>query len=606
MTRRRDFLKFAVGVVPGLHFTGLAARSVPKRGAAPLQPIAAQVPTTLEATVVPGAKPALRIPLSEVGKFKQHGYGTWKLGGGLKAELRTDLMPGGYEASAAGKGTELLRFFTITDVHITDKEAPNQLIQVGRMTEAVTPISASIYSPVMMCTTQVLDAVVRTVNALHAKHPIDFGLSLGDVCNSAQFNELRWYIDVLDGKVIHPSSGAHLGADSIDYQKPFQAAGLNRSIPWYQTLGNHDHLFMGSFPVDNTLRPDLRAAYTSDTVFTAGNVLADVANLKDHTYSMGVLDGSTPYGEIKYAGKATDFQPAPKVAADPDRRPLGIGEWMAEFSRSTSAPAGHGFDPAQARTGFACYSFLPKANLPLKVIVLDDTQRDDDGSLEIHGHGFLDQARWDWLKGELASGDAAGQLMIIAAHIPLCVAETNPPAPLLPGRKQDPMAWWVNPDPKARVQNAVDLPGLLAELHRHPNLLLWLSGHRHLNTVKAFVGPTPESGFWQVETSSLRDFPQQFRTFAIRLNGDGTISVVTTNVDPAVQAGTLAAKSRSYAIAASQIVKDGDQVEAQNPTGDKSIHFMPRGSYNAELFKQLSPAMTGKLMALAGTLGRKA
>ena len=92
MTRRRDFLKFAVGVVPGLHFAGLAARSVPKRGAAPLQPIAAQVPTTLEATVVPGAKPALRIPLSEVGKFKQHGYGTWKLGGGLKAELRTDLM----------------------------------------------------------------------------------------------------------------------------------------------------------------------------------------------------------------------------------------------------------------------------------------------------------------------------------------------------------------------------------------------------------------------------------------------------------------------------------------------------------------------------------
>jgi hypothetical protein len=45
----------------------------------------------------------------------------------------------------------------------------------------------------------------------------------------------------MDGKMIVPSTGAHVGADSIDYQMPFQAAGLDSDIPWYMVLGNHDH-----------------------------------------------------------------------------------------------------------------------------------------------------------------------------------------------------------------------------------------------------------------------------------------------------------------------------------------------------------------------------
>jgi hypothetical protein len=234
---------------------------------------------------------------------------------------------------------------------------------------------------------------------------------------------------------------------------------------------------------------------------------------------------------------------------------------------------------------------LPKPNLPLKVIVLDNTQREDDGSTEIHGHGFLDLPRWNWLKAELAAGDDAGQLMIIAAHIPLAVDETNPP----PAGKTSPMGWWVNPDASAPVQNAVSLPDLVAELHRHPNLLLWLAGHRHVNVVKAFVAPQPENSFWQVETPSLRDFPQQFRTFEIYLNSDTTISIIATDVDPAVQDGTSAAKSRSYAIAATQIVKGLDVIEDRNTTGDASIHRMPGGSYNAELVKQLTPQMQAKI-----------
>jgi metallophosphoesterase (TIGR03768 family) len=546
-------------------------------------PIASDVQTTLQRTVAPGATPSTAIALSEVSKYAQYGYGNWNYGSGLPYDRRLDIMPPTYSGSAVTKKTKLLNFFTISDIHITDKESPNQLIYLQHRYSTL-PVGASLHSGIMPYTTHVLDAAVQTVNALHKQNPIDFGLSLGDACNSTQYNELRWFIDVLDGKVITPSSGAHLGADTIDYQKPYKAAGLDKTIPWYQTLGNHDHFWIGSIPVDYSLRKDLRQSYISDEVFATGDVLRDRTKINSRDCYMGVLDGSTPCGDLIKAGPVGNFNSAPKVVADPDRRSLLRTEWMNEFFKTSSSPVGHGFNLSNANNGFACYSFVPKSTVPIKVIVLDDTQKEDDDSADIHGHGFLDQARWAWLKKELADGDAAGQLMIIAAHVPINVEVTAP---------NSQMGWWLNP------QNAVTLPNLIAELQSHPNLIMWVSGHRHLNTVKAFISPdpvnAPEKGFWQVETPSLRDFPQQFRTFEIYLNSDNTISIVTTDVDPAVKEGTPAATSRKYAIAATQIIGTSDFTTKNNPTNDPTIKPMPTGSYNAELVKQLSPEMRAKM-----------
>ncbi|MCJ7516211.1 MAG: TIGR03768 family metallophosphoesterase [Dehalococcoidia bacterium] len=545
-------------------------------------PIDSDVQTTAQRTIAPdtiatGLSP---IELSSISQYSKYGYGNWHYGPGLPSVLRTDIMPAGYSGASVTKKAKLLNFFTITDIHITDKESPNQLIYLQQLNSNGAQ-ETSIYSPVMLYTTHVLDAAVQTINALHQQNPFDFGISLGDTCNSTQYNELRWYIDVLDGKVITPSSGAHAGADTIDYQKPYQAAGLDKTIPWYQALGNHDHFWIGSLPVSDFLRQ----SYISDTVIAIGDVLADPRNISKPDYYMGVLNGSTPDGDITGAGPVANFSSPPKVVADPDRRSLLRTEWIKEFFTTTSNPVGHGLnlvDPNQEK-GFACYSFVPKANIPLKVIVLDDTQSENDGSADIHGHGYLNSTRWAWLKKELADGDTAGQLMIIAAHVPIGVMPAN-----------SEMEWWLDP------QNAVTLPNLITELHSHPNLIMWISGHRHLNTVKAFISPdpvnAPEKGFWQVETSSLRDFPQQFRTFEIYLNSDNTVSIITTDVDPAVKAGTTAATSRKYAIAAEQIV--GADIYDYNPTNDPTIKPMPTGSYNAELIKQLSPEMKSKMQAL--------
>ena len=62
----------------------------------------------------------------------------------------------------------------------------------------------------------------------------------------------------------------------------------------------------------------------------------------------------------------------------------------------------------------ACYTFYPKADMPIKVIVLDDTDKMDCGP-----YGCLDEPRYNWLINELESGQAADELMIICSHIPV-------------------------------------------------------------------------------------------------------------------------------------------------------------------------------------------
>ena len=172
--------------------------------------------------------------------------------------------------------------------------------------------------------------------------------------------------------------------------------------------------------------------------------------------------------------------------------------------------------------------------------------------------------------------------MIIAAHIPISPqSDIDDPTPYTS------KLWATSPVPAGDI---------LTLLHSYPNLILWISGHRHINAVTpqpynaADLTDHPELSFWEVETASLRDFPQQFRTFDIRRNQDETLTMRVTNVDPAVSvddddSSSPAAKSRGYAIGAARIF-------GATPT---SIADIRSHAYNADLVKQLSTEMQAKL-----------
>lgn len=545
---------------------------------------ASTVPTTRNQTILPIAVP-LGAPQDnprDVALYGSDGYSAFQIGAGEDQGRKFDLMPSSY--SGAANATRLLTFFSMSDVHITDKESPAQVPFVGwNASYQAGAVYCSAYSPVLISTTQVLDAAVKTINSLHRQSPFDFGLCLGDVTNNTQYNELRWFIDVMDGRYITPSSGAHVGARTIDYQMPFQAAGLNRSIPWYQVVGNHDQYFMGANYVSDKIR---NALVGSEVLNMAANIMAPNSTEGSGMY-VGVIDGSTPYGNVIKGGITADFATPPTVVADPNRRSVTTATsttdgYINEFFNSRTSPSGHGFSRGTGLTTDACYTFIPKSNLPLKVIVLDDTFKTTSGGggPASYASGAMDTARFTWLTTELQKGQDAGQLMIIACHIPI-----RPQKDLFD----------TTPSPQWYPGTGPSETDVLTALHNYPNLVLLLAGHRHMNVVTPQPSPDsahPENGFWEVETASLRDFPRHFRTFDIIRNVDNTISIMATDIDPVTTPGSVAAKSLGYAIGAEKLFG------ALSPS-DTSSH-----AYNAELLKQLTPAMQAKIAAYGSTASK--
>jgi len=517
-----------------------------------------QVTTTVNATIVPKAVPKdSKAPLpNDVEAYTKQGYGIAELGQGLEIVKREDILPAGYEKPTKD-GNNLLNFFTMSDIHIEDIQSPVQVLYMG---EKPTAGMSSAYSPTILYSTQVLDAAVRTVNKINESHKLDFGIMLGDAINSAQKNELNMYLDVLTGKTVNPNSDLTKKFDT-DYMQPFKGSGLN--IPWYQVLGNHDHFWSGVYNANEKLKK----ALTSDTIMRTGLVL-NSKELDGEDFYGGIIDGTTKYGKIIGSGISTgnDAQ-THKITPNPDRQFIDSNAFVDMF------PIGHGLKPSTSAP-IACYTFEPKANVPVRVIVLDDTAKQDEKFLDPTpnskiatnaANGSLDKVRFEWLQKQLKLAQEDGKLIIVATHIPV-------------GMK----GLWSATSEVSEAQ-------FVNELHKYSNMSLLLAGHRHLNTIIAYPSPNPEKpeyGFWQVETASLRDFAQQFRLFHINVNDNGTISVITTDVDPIGEKGSFMEKSRSLAIATSQIFPE--------PRGIILPTEKSRAN-NAELYKKLSPEMVAKL-----------
>ncbi|MCW2795228.1 TIGR03767 family metallophosphoesterase [Nocardioides sp.] len=433
----------------------------------------------------------------------------------------------------------VLAFAQMSDIHIVDAQSPMRLEFLDRFDDQDQPgdpiagLFSSAYRPQEIMSAHVAEAMVREINAIKfgpvTGSPLAFAIQTGDNSDNSQRNEIRWNIDLLDGKWVTPDSGnltryegvadgnalyydthywhphgtpflrqkdiprSRYGFPTVPglldaVRRPFKAAGV--AMPWYSAFGNHDGLSQGNFP--HTFQLNTVAVGGLKIVSPpAGISIADLLNL---------LRGNLP-GLLQ----ALALTPAVRqVSRDPNRRLLTRKQIVEEHFNTTGLPVGHGFTPENRTKGTAYYTFDQGTNV--RFIVLDTVNPNG------YSNGSLDSTQFAWLKARLA--EATDKLVIVCSHH---TADTMDNPLVLAGGDLD-----------TRVLGAAVVTELLA----HESVIAWVNGHTHTNQVWAHTRPGG-GGFWEINTASHIDWPQQSRLIEIVDNQDGSLSIFATMLDHA-------------------------------------------------------------------------
>ena len=107
----------------------------------------------------------------------------------------------------------------------------------------------------------------------------------------------------------------------------------------------------------------------------------------------------------------------------------------------------------------------------------------------------------------------------------------NPPDE--PGCDTDPRS---SPPIHRGLEGGATVRSLLAG---HRNVIAYVAGHTHENEVTFFDGRRGR-GFWEINTASHVDWPQQSRLIQVMDNRDGTLSIFGTILDSAAPAAAPA------------------------------------------------------------------
>jgi hypothetical protein len=190
------------------------------------------------------------------------------------------------------------------------------------------------------------------------------------------------------------------------------------------------------------------------------------------------------------------------VAPDAKRKAVERGEYASKHLASPGTPKGHGFTEEHVQKKHMYYA----TNVgKIKLIVIDSVN-------EFGGwQGSLDVAQFEWLENEIKNSD---RLVVLASHHPL-KNMFNGYAPT--GRR-------------------VCVDEITEMLLKYPRVIAWLAGHVHRHHVEWVGSEIEEKGFWQIETASHADWPQQSRTIEIVQNDSGEIFIALTVIDHAAGA----------------------------------------------------------------------
>ena len=528
--------------------------------------------STLRETVKPGTGTGF-VPLV-AGKGEPY---LVRRGGSAKARARR-----------AARRRSIAFFAQLTDPQIADEMSPARVDFVDPAGGAL----KSAWRPQEALGLQTFDAVVRNVNA-NRRSPVrgakgrrarlGFAITTGDLADNQQRNETAWFRTVLDGGQVDPFSGraidasnpcpgatpdivARLNADVAarrytgvaDYddwrgvpvdryagfydpdeaaptpgpyaafpryprlleraQAPFTAEGLD--VPWYVSRGNHDGLIQGNAAAST----DLFRAIATGCLKVFPNTQIDPATFVGQSESALFRQFANPafISSLIAGGRSVPPDPERRIVSKADYRAL-----MAEGDRRAHGFAATSRAELRRSNGTASY-YATTPRRGLRAISLD-TVAEGGGQ-----NGNLDHPQYRWLKRELRKARRRGQLVVVFGHHPLdslsnatldedagaCVPADEPGCDTDP-RSSAPLH--LGRTGKATVR---------ALLAGTPNVIAYVAGHTHLNKVR-FERGRRGRGFWEINTASHIDWPQQSRLIEVMDNRDGTLSIFGTMLDVA-------------------------------------------------------------------------
>jgi len=423
-----------------------------------------------------------RIP-TDLDLLLEQGYGEVMLAEGeaiLDATL--DLQP----PPVTGAQPQLLtRFVHLADAQIADDESPTRVVTLDSpdgFTSSFRPQEAH------MC--RVLNAAVRTINAVHVQRPLDLVLLGGDNIDSAQDNEVSWFTAILDGGpgAVHCDSGDDddpLPGPENDPKDPFTPVGLD--VPWRWVSGNHDVLVQGNFQI---------------------GAQASLAVGDDATG--GTRDWSQVGGPVVVG----------KVIPDHRRALVSVPELLA---RMAATGDGHGIDDDVIARGRALYDF-PIEGTPVRVVVVDTAAQTGAAQGVIHAADIE-----DFLRPTLELAEAQGEVVILASHH--CSSSLSDGGGLGGSVQED----------------AVTTEEWRSFLGKEPAVMLHLCAHSHRHRIER-IEPLGGTAYWEMATASLVDQPQQMRLLEVRDEDNGYFSITGIAFDFASDDDPLAADGRARAV----------------------------------------------------------
>ena len=497
--------------------------------------------------------------------------GVLRPGPGEPYQVRTELAQA--QVGREKRRGSLVVFHHFGDVQLLDEESP---LRGEWQDSCPTPLSTAAFRPQEALTLQAVASLIRQANRINrsplTKRSVDFALHTGNAADNAQYNELRWFIDLMDGKQGAPDSGGPgyegVQPESPDQrypdmlslaQIPFQPQGI--SCPWYTALGNRDVLVQGNFPPSDASRQialggkkiiDLSPARKDE-------VCADPSILLDPERTQEIL-----------ADKDIEVR---DVTPDENRRLLTRADWIKEMFNSSERPGpqGHGLTQGNVDKGIAYYAF--ERGL-LAFIVLDTVNPAGFAA------GSIDAAQFAWLEGEMKarsrrSFDAAGKLVEADVEDRLIVVVSHHPLE----RLNNPLA---DPSGDGRVQG----PALKELLHRFPNVIAHVTGGSPVNSIT----PRPDAqgrggSYWEISTTSPTAYPTLGRLLEVVNNADGTVSLFSTVYDLGAPIDPRDAEDPTPGdgVNEAQLASVARAVAAEDPQRDPKAAGLAASHRNAEL-----------------------